>query len=104
MIEIYEDNAGGLYLCVLEQDGKCKRIFGNWEYCGAGILKEALEELAQDEFAFNCWDGDLSLELDKDVEELYDEISSLNELIYDGDFYYDRMGAAAKIAFAIEDE
>ena len=56
--EVFEDNAGGLYLCILE-DSKCIRIFENFEYGECGILARALNELSKNPLAYEDWNGDL---------------------------------------------
>lgn len=112
--EIYESNAGNLFLVVLE-DGTPERIFHNFEFCGEGVLKDALEQLEEDNTAYESWEGDLVAELNEEaeqngeeprsVQQLYSELQE-NELIMDtdGDFYPEDMGAAAKLALCIDEE
>lgn len=104
--EVYEDNGGGLYLCILDAEGKCRQIFENWEYGPAGILSEALIQLGNDPDAYNAWDGDLVERLTRDdgivtsAQRLYN--NGLGDLIADSTGYIDpQMGCAGKIAFAI---
>ena len=103
--EVYEDNAGGLYLCVLDADGQCKRIFEGWEYGSVGILADALAELQRDPTVYDAWDGDLVERLtddgvDTDAQRLYDD--GLGSLIADGTGYIDQsMGHAGRKALNI---
>ncbi len=89
--EVYEDNAGGLYLCILNQ-GKCVRIFEGFEYQGDQSLMKALQSLAEDEAAYEMWDGDNAL---------YED--GLGDLIADNDgIWISNLGAAGAKAFGIE--
>lgn len=99
--EIYEDNGGGLYLCIMASDGeRCCRIFENWEYSGDSCLKNALEQLCEDETAYELWDGDLSERTGFTEQALYE--NGLGELVADNDGVYERrMGYAAHIALEI---
>lgn len=103
--EVYEDNGGGLYLCILDDEGQCKRIFENWEYGPAGILSDALHQLQGDPNAYDVWGGDL-------VERLIDDgmdtsaqciyADGLGRLIADGTGYIDPyMGCAGRKALNI---
>lgn len=88
--EVYEDNGGGLYLCILGTDGQCKRIFEGWEYGPAGILADALAELQEDPTIYDAWDGDLVDRwtddgIDTSAQRLYDD--GLGDLIADSTGY-----------------
>lgn len=88
--EVYEDNGGGLYLCILSADRQCKRIFEGWEYGPVGILADALAELQKDPSIYDSWDGDLvdrftSDGVDTDAQRLYD--GGLGLLIADSTGY-----------------
>lgn len=114
MFAVFEDNGGGLYLCIL-QDGCCVEIFEGFEYQGAGALTETIRALQEDPEGWMDWDGSL-------VDRLRDEGGAVNgastaEELYDA-FYADEtcmlvawddedgtvttdpkhMGAAAQIA------
>lgn len=98
--EVYEDNDGGLYLCILDGGMNCLRIFENWEYGDIGNLKEALEELAQDKTAYELWDGDLCDRTGCTASYLYED--GLGALIADNDgAYIDSMGIAGRKAFGL---
>lgn len=76
-IEIYEDNGGGLHLCILDEDGDCIAIYGNWEYTEEpGILLDAYDQMHDDPDAYLSWDGnelDYIDDEDLTVEDLYNE-------------------------------
>lgn len=105
--EVYEDNAGGLYLCILDATGRCKHIIEGWEYDPAGILNDALAELRKNPTTYTEWDGDLVKRLnydgvDADAKSLYDK--GLGTLIADSTGYINpHMGCAGKKAFNIID-
>lgn len=77
--EIYENNGGGLYLCIMGENGDCKRIFENFEYCSdPGILCDAIHQLEADPSAYEAWDGDLVARLMDDgynvtAQSIYDD-------------------------------
>ena len=117
--EIYEDNAGGLYFCVIGEDDTCVRIIENWEYDQkGGNLREAVSEFMADPDVYKCWDGDITDriyayedgEYIDQTSRIYRELSGdlCNELIAEGDTdsicwaYPDRMGAAGLLAFGLE--
>ena len=109
--EIFEDNAGGLYFCVIDEDDTCVRIIENWEYDSkGGNLWEAVTELMADPDIWRSWDGDITDRIEQTTEYIYRELSEGEgmELIADGDTdgivmaYPDRMGAAGLLAFGLE--
>lgn len=99
--EVFEDNAGGLYLCILE-DSKCIRIFENFEYGECGILARALNELSKNPLAYEGWDGDLVARLlgegqEVSAQSLYE--NGLGDLIANSQsFVSPVMGAAGRRA------
>lgn len=109
--EVYEDNSGSLYLAILDNDHKPTRIFEGWEFCGDGVLADALAQLAEDPTAYECWKGDLMERLTDERDELglpeitigemYEELNGEEvSLVADNDgVYSERMGAAAALAF-----
>lgn len=106
--EIYENNGGALFLCIMDE-GRCKRIFENWEYGPAGILSDAIQQLKTDPTAYETWDGDLVErltyveEMETDAQSLYED--GLGELIADSTGFIDpHMGFAGKNALNIHDE
>lgn len=117
--EVYEDNGGGLLLCVLE-DGTCVDIFEGFEYCGDGALLDAIEALREDPNAWKLFDGSLverlqaegeSVSGETTAEGLYEEIScdETNALVAwdeDGELRTAPrlMGAAARTALRVADE
>lgn len=107
--EVYETNAGSLYLCIIDDDGQCKRIIEGWEYEPYGILNYALDELQNDPTAYENWDGDLVERLRNegiytDAQILYDNGDGMGELIADSTGYINpNMGYAGKKAFNIID-
>lgn len=118
--EIFEDNAGGLYFCVLDRNDTCTRIFENWEYDSrGGNLREAVKEFMDDPDAFVRYcEGDITDRLyeyrngeyvEDFVDRLYLEIAEGSEFIADGDtdtgeqwMDPNRMGAAGLLAFGLE--
>lgn len=111
--EIYEDNAGGLYLVVLTA-GIPTYIFENWEFQPHGDLCKAIHELAADKLAYRGWNGDCVERINEDrlsdlvtAESLYDEgLGTLIAKITEngGTYYPDRMGTAARLALGIPQE
>lgn len=108
--EIYEDNGGGLYLCIMGENGQCERIFENFEYCNEpGILSDAIKRLESDPTAYEAWDGDLVERL-VDIEEqdvtaqsLYDD--GIGDLIADSTGYWsEHMGFSGRKALNISDD
>lgn len=59
IFELYEDNAGGLYLCILNQDYEFRCAFDEWQYDKDGTLKNALKSLTEDQMAYNAWGNDM---------------------------------------------
>lgn len=110
--EVYEDNAGGLFMVIL--DGECNpiRIFEGWQYCD-GSLADALEQLKDDPTAYECWESDLMERLADEhetlglpeitINEMYAELDGeAISLVADSDgIYPERMGTAASLAFGI---
>lgn len=58
--EIYEDSAGGLYLCIIDSEGDCVAIYNDYEYAAdPGVLLDAIAELEKDPDAHKWWDNNL---------------------------------------------
>lgn len=103
--EVYEDNAGGLYLFILDNKGKAVEAFDKFEHQGKGALASAINEISD----YKSWDNCISERIKdnrygdvKSVEKLYTEICSdtSNMLIADNQgVYADRFGIAGKLAF-----
>lgn len=105
--EVYEDNAGGLYLCIMGNDGQCERIFENFEYGQAGILCDAISQLEADATAYEEWDGDLVKRIQDDglnvtAQSLYD--NGLGDLIAESGYISSNMGLAGRRALNINEE
>lgn len=101
--EIYEDNGGGLYLCVFDIDGVCIRIFENFEYQDGPSLQEALMLLSEDETSYEQWDGDLAERIGSTAGALYEE--GLGTLIVDNDgVWLSQLGVAGAKALGISDD
>lgn len=98
--EIYEDSAGGLYLCILDTDDNCARIFEGFEYQDGPSLQEALMLLSKDATSYELWDGDLSERIGCAASALYED--SLGALIADNDgVWISQLGAAGAKALGI---
>ena len=107
-LEIYEDNGGGLHLCILDESGDCIAIYGNWEYMEEpGILLDAVDQLKDDPDAYLSWDGnELEYIDDEDltVEKLYNELEYRDLIAWTDEagelqtIARDRMGAAGSKA------
>ena len=112
-IEAYEDNGGGLHLCILTSDGNCTAIYTGWQHQQTpGAILDAAEQLRADPEAWKQWDGEIHDEANLDLDEypttaLYDEISNKDELVAwlaDGRLEHipvERMGLAARKALNI---
>lgn len=115
--EVYEDNAGGLYLVVLTA-GVPTYVYENWEYQKPGSLRDAIFELAVDKLAYRSWDGNCVERINEErrsdpvsdivtAQSLYDDgLSTLVAEITEsgGTYYPKRMGAAARLALGIPQE
>lgn len=115
--EVYEDNAGGLYLAVLTV-GIPTYIFENWEYQTPGSLSAAISELVADKLAYRSWDGNCVDRINESrrndpasdlvtAQSLYDDgLGALVAKITEsgGTYYPDRMGIAARLALGIPQE
>lgn len=82
--EIYADNAGSVYMCILDGNGECVRIFEGFEQGRPGLLRDAIKDLDDDAKAYELWDGDLVERLHAEgvettAEDLYNE--GLGDLI-----------------------
>lgn len=101
--EIYEDNGGGLYLCILDKAGNCIRVFENFEYQDGPSLQEALVLLSENEASYELWDGDLSERIGYPPAALYEE--GLGSLIADNvGIWISQLGAAGTKALGIDGE
>ena len=85
--EVYENNAGALFLAIMEGN-RCKAIFENWEYMEQdGSLLEAIGQLQEDPDAWRCWEGDCYERLHEQedypgtLEDLYGEIRQMDDLV-----------------------
>lgn len=94
--ECLEDNAGGIHLFVMDDEGQPRVVFSGFEYQPAGSLLSALKELQEDRQAWTCWDNAET----EDVEEFYvrlteysDPIATLDDHgyidIYESECYID---------------
>lgn len=96
--EVYENNAGNLYFCILE-DGECKRIFEGFENADPGCMFDVINSYED----YEIWEGDLVKRLNEEgldwtAQDLYD--MGLGELIAElGWIYRNKMGIAGRIAF-----
>ena len=96
---VAEDNAGGLFLFIVDGNGEIAHAYGNFEY-DPGSLTEALHELEDDSEAYMHWENDMCDFHDVDVL-AFCEDNSLQVIKHCGVTWVDRMGAAARIEFAI---
>lgn len=113
-LEIYEDNGGGLHLCILDEAGDCIAIYGNWEYTDEpGILLDAYDQMHDDPDAYLSWDGnELGYIDDEDltVEDLYNEFEYRDLIAWTDEtgelqtIERDRMGAAGRKALDYNSE
>lgn len=79
-LEIYEDNGGGIHLCILD-GSECIAVFGDWQHVGEpGILIDACNQMRIDPDAYLSWDGDECGD-DLAAADLYLEISEVDDLI-----------------------
>ena len=111
--EVYEDNAGGLYLAVLTA-GVPTYVYENWEYQNPGSLRDAISELAVDKLAYRSWDGNCVERINEErrsdpvtAQSLYDD--GLGAIVAEitesgGTHYSKRMGTAARLALGIPQE
>ncbi len=115
--EVYEDNAGGLYLAVLTA-GVPTYVYENWEYQNPDSLRDAISELAADKLAYRSWDGNCVERINESsrndpvsdlvtAQSLYND--GLGTLVAEitesgGTYYPDRMGTAARLALGIPQE
>ena len=56
MFEVYENNAGNLFLAVI-QDGECVAIFDGWEYGKVGELAKVFNSMAFGGDDWADWDS-----------------------------------------------
>lgn len=63
--EVYEDNAGGLYLCIMSEEGKCIRIYDGWEYGYPGNLLKAIRKLQEYQEGYEDWGPDMSEKIEE---------------------------------------
>ena len=112
--EIYEDNAGSLFFCIIGGES-CTAVYQNWELGEPGELAEAIRSLREDQDAHEWWGGLVDLD---DIRESNPEIETFDDLKRDisagselvawssGDNDYTdvpRMGIAAKRLLGIEE-
>ena len=105
--ELYEDNAGNLYLVVIIA-GIPTRIYENWEQMQDGTLRDSIHELAADKLAYLGWNNECQEWLygEKTIAQLYSNLGTLIAKITEngGTYYPDRMGIAARLALGIPQE
>lgn len=105
--ELYEDNAGNLYLAVIIA-GIPTRIYENWEQMQDGTLRDAIHELAGDKLAYFGWNNECQKWLygERIIAELYPNLGTLIAKITEsgGTYYHERMGIAARLALGIPQE
>lgn len=111
--EVYEDNAGGLYLVVLIA-GVPTYVYENWEYQKPGSLRDAIFELAVDKLAYRSWDGNCVERINEErrsdlvtAQSLYDAGlgAIVAEITESGGIYCQKqMGTAARLALGIPQE
>lgn len=107
--EVYENNGGGLYLCIISEGGECLKIFENWEYGPNGILADAIQEFEADNTVYKTWNGDFVKRLEEVVgieliaHSLYEQ--GLGELIADSNGYRNStMGFAGRKALNYKED
>ena len=104
--EVYEDNAGQLFLAVLDESENCIDIFQGFECDEPGTLSDAIRELCLDPMAYEWFDGSLKYEdtFDIDINEQYTCFNrdanngQIALVVRDCEFFQEKMGYAAKIA------
>lgn len=105
--EVYEDNAGNLYLAVIIA-GIPTRIYENWEQMQDGTLRDAIHELATDKLAYLGWSNECQEWLygERTIAELYPNLGTLiAEITESGGIYCQKqMGTAARLALGIPQE
>ena len=121
-LEVWEDNGGGVYLVILEDDVP-QKIFMNWEYQDKGTLQSAMDLIAENPDDWMGWDGDHVdwlndvnhySEDDPDrytTQGVYDDFleswendNGMVPVVVNGRYYTDRMGDDALDALGIEEE
>lgn len=102
--EVYEDNAGGLYMCILDDEGDILRIFDSFERGERGILKAAIKELEDDPDAYESWDCDLVeyCKGEADIYELYSMIQHMTMIADNDGIEVLVMGTAGLRAFDVD--
>lgn len=111
--EIYEDNGGGVYMVILDEDNSPIKIFENWELQNAGCLLDAFNQLKSDPEAWKFWEGDLMENLaasapEETIEHIYENLGSMVAWSgEDGEMVispHQTMGFNASFCLAIIDE
>ena len=104
--ECYEDNAGGLYLFIMDGNQPIE-MFMNYEYFEKGSLKEAIDNID----CYRDWDNAVSQkiadgEVDFTIEYAYEGLQDPEcDLIADNDgIYLDRCGSGAEDALGMTRE
>lgn len=112
--EVYEDNAGGLYLCILGEDGECIRIYDGWEYGHPENLLKAIRQLQEFPNDYEEWGPDLAEKVEEESqtfgfqpdtrEDLYEILGDLIAYAtYDGNLWLnERMGTAGCRALGVQ--
>lgn len=108
---VYEDNEGGLYLCILNEERECIRIYEGWEYGYPGELRKAIRHLQECPDAYGELGPDLAEEAQRigfqpdSREVLYGRLGTLIAYAtYDGYLWLsENMSIAGRRALGVEE-
>lgn len=106
--ELYENDGGFLYLCILDDNGKCLGVFNDWEYGPKGNLAGALKQLDADFNDWKYWDNDYIRFLADEgteitAEAVYASIDDMGDLVADYTGYIsNHIGVAGKKAMDVD--
>ena len=75
--EVYEDNAGAIFMAFFNEDGDAVRIFEGFEHEPEGSLREAIQQLEADHTAFESWDGDLMERMNRERTAQVDQLLAM---------------------------
>lgn len=100
--EVYEDNAGGLFLVVYGEDEKPEYIHSGYEY-SPGELSECIKAMKAGENPVTDWDGNEISEWPDFMIQDFDAFMFDYDMVANNDAIYpENMGAAACLEFGIE--
>jgi hypothetical protein len=102
--QVLEDNGGGLYLAIFDSDDECIWCASGYEHSPDSLLEDiaAMQDShpLRDEWEANLPDG-------YTAQRLYDELTSYEYgwqiIADDAGVYPERMGAAGRTAFGLDD-